>query len=184
MVSFVRPFLVRIVVVWLTNITGEVHVSVEAEFRSAVNRHLKPLRNDLILVLEKLIAHNYPAEVELLAFEVFSDCFWQNFPVRVFFMDSSNNEFFIEKDGEAAYPSPVDPGLLDIKYVYPRELEESFGQRDATLDVCSAAATELIAWFIGCWKAAGGERFTRKATIAIHDHPDYYDLMEDSWRSF
>ncbi len=158
-------------------------MSLEAEFRSAVKQHLEPLRYDLVAVLEQIIAYDYPAEVVLLAFQIFSESFTNGFPVRAFFLDSSNSEFFVERDGKADYPSPVDPGLLEINYVYSSEFEAPYLEHFESIDPYTLAGLELIDWFADCWKAAGGNQFSRMATIEIHDDLDYYDLVEGVWKT-
>jgi hypothetical protein len=71
----------------------------------------------LVAVLRQLVEHEYPKEVVSIDFEVFTYGFTEGFPVRAFFMDSTNSEYFVAIDGSYRYPSPVDPDLLHIKRV-------------------------------------------------------------------
>ena len=156
-------------------------MSLEEEFRSEVRKHLEPLGKELLVLLPQLIRHEYPNEVVALAFEVFSDGFTSGFPVRVFFLDEDNSEFFIYENGEAQYPSPIDPGLLDIEQVYPDELEERFSSQDEDLDTFTVAGLELVDWFAKCWNQAGGSEFHRIALIGIHDDTKVLDLKKGVW---
>lgn len=156
-------------------------MSIEQEFREKVQEHLDKLILDIKPVLKELIEYNYPKEVVSLEFEIFSDGFTQRFPVRAFFMDSNDSEHFVYVNGEAQYPSPVDPELLDIEYVYPYELEEKYINQDEDFDPWSIAIDELIQWFSECWKEMGGESFKLKANIAPHDNDQAYNLIESKW---
>ena len=122
-------------------------MSIEQEFREKVAGCLNALSVDIEPVLKALIEYEYPKEVVSLEFEVFVDGFTQEFPVRAFFMDSDNSEYFVYVNGKAEYPSPVDPGLLKIDHVYPYELEEEYTTKDDTLDPWSIATNELVEWF-------------------------------------
>lgn len=62
-------------------------------------------------------------------------------------MDSNNSEHFVYVNGEAQYPSPVEPELLEIEYVYPYEFEEKYINEDEDFDPWSIAIDELIQWF-------------------------------------
>ncbi|RDV23866.1 hypothetical protein DXV75_17035 [Alteromonas aestuariivivens] len=141
-------------------------MSIEQEFKEKVSEYLEKLSNDLCTILKELIEYNYPEEVTTLAFEIFVDGFSSEFPVRAFFMDKDNSEHFIYIDGKAEYPSPVDPGLLEIDHVYPYELEEEYTNKDESLDPWDIATNELIEWFSKCWLVSGGQTFNIKATIA------------------
>jgi hypothetical protein len=156
-------------------------MNIEEEFRENVAEHINRLTDDLVPVLKKLIEHDYPKEVETLAFEIFVDGFSSEFPVRVFFMDKDNSEYFIMNEGKAEYPSPVDPDLLDLDYVYPYELEEEYTSRDESLDPWNVATNELIEWFSKCWLSAGGKSFKLKASIAPHDSNHEFNLKEGKW---
>lgn len=116
-----------------------------------------------------------------LEFEIFADGFIQGFPVRAFFMDAGNSEHFVYVNGEAQYPSPVEPELLEIEHVYPYELEEKYVNEDEDFDPWSIAIDELIQWFSECWKEMGGESFQLKANIASHDNDEVYNLVEGKW---
>lgn len=70
-------------------------MEIEQEFREGVKGCLVQLTDKVIPLLQKLIRHDYPDEVVSLDFEVFTDGFTQEFPVRAFFMDSDNTEFFL-----------------------------------------------------------------------------------------
>jgi len=156
-------------------------MSIEEEFKEKVAEYVDRLTNDLTSALKKLVDHEYPQEVDMLAFEVFVDGFSSGFPVRAFFMDKDNSEHFIMVDGKAEYPSPVDPNLLKIDYVYPYELEEEYTAKDEALDPWHIATNELIEWFSKCWLAAGGRSFKLKANIAPHDSNHEFDLNESKW---
>jgi hypothetical protein len=156
-------------------------MSLENEFRSEVRPYLEKLTNELVPLLSQLVTYDYPKEVEALVFEVFYSGFTRGFPVRVFFVDDEDSEFFVYENGEAQYPSPVDPGLLKIKQVYPYELEEQFSSRDEELDTYTQASVELIDWFAKCWNQAGGKHFSRTALITIHDDTKVLDLRTGVW---
>ena len=149
----------------------------EQTFRQQVRSNLSSLEASLIPVLSALVSYQYPSQVAALDFEVFSDGFTRNFPVRAFFLDSSNTEFFLYVDGTATYPSPVDPGLLEIDYVYPPELEDQLEAESPDSDPWHIATTELLDWFLSCWRKAGGERFPLAATIAHHDASSELNLL-------
>ena len=102
--------------------------------------------------------------------------------MMTFFMDESNSEHFVYVDGQAQYPSPVDPDLLEIDYVYPYELEEEYTSKDDELDSYSIATEELIKWFSRCWNEVGGESFKLKANVAPHDDNNAYNLVEGKWQ--
>ena len=151
-------------------------------FKAAVTDRLRPLESSLIPVLRQLVEHRYPPEVASVAFEVFTDAFTQQFPVRAFFLDASNSEHFVYIDGKATYPSPVDPGLLDLHQVFDEGFQDGFlGELD-DLDVFTLAGEALIPWFATCWGQAGGAKFPIGATIALHDDPREFDLVRGRWR--
>jgi len=157
-------------------------MSIKQEFKEKVSEYLEKLSNDLYPILKELIEYNYPDEVTTLAFEIFVDGFSSGFPVRAFFMDKDKSEHFIYIDGKAEYPSPVDPGLLEIDYVYPYELEEEYTNKDESLDPWHIATNELIEWFSKCWLASGGQTFNIKANIAPHDSNHEFNLVESKWQ--
>jgi hypothetical protein len=151
--------------------------SSEQMFRQQVRACLHRLTPELVTALTALIRHSYPPEVVWLDFEIFSDSFCSGFPVRAFFLDASNTEFFLYVDGEATYPSPIDPGLLDIAGVYPEQLEVQLANASPECDAWSAATLELVSWFQACWDHAGGREFRLFATIAEHDSSDEINLI-------
>jgi hypothetical protein len=157
--------------------------SVENAFRAAVREHLRSLESQLVHVLGQLVRHPYPPEVFLLDFEVFSDSFTSQFPVRAFFMDRTNTEFFTAVNGRHEYPSPVDPDLIEVERVYPAELEDEVAAKDSGLDAWRAATEELVGWFHSCWEQAGGMAFTLRATIAEHDSSVEFNLMSAKWQA-
>ena len=154
----------------------------ELTFRLAVREHLAKLDSLLVEALSLLVEHRYPPQVFALSFEVFSDGFTSRFPVRAFFMDKSNTEYFVVADGLATYPSPIDPDLLAVRCVYPLELEEDAFQAEPELDTWQIATDELIPWFALCWQQAGGAAFQIEATIASHDSSREFDLRSNLWR--
>lgn len=156
-------------------------MNIEQEFSEKVQEHLHGLTASIKPVLKELIEYNYPKEVVSLEFEIFADGFTQGFPVRAFFMDAGNSEHFVYVNGEAQYPSPVEPELLEIEHVYPYELEEKYINEDEDFDLWSIAIDELIQWFSECWKEMGGESFQLKANIAPHDNDQAYNLVESKW---
>lgn len=157
-------------------------MSIEQAFKQQVMAHLEALSDDLKPILKELIEYEYPCEVDTVAFEIFSDGFSSGFPVRAFFLDEDNDEYFIRIDGNAEYPSPVDPGLLEITGVYPRELEETYTAMDETLDPWDIAIEALVEWFSLCWQESGGCRFKRKANIAPHDSYHEFNLLSGKWQ--
>jgi len=153
----------------------------EKEFREIVRSYLEMLNEDLEEVLKKLINYQFPEEVKSLDFEIFSDGFTEGFPVRAFFMDIDNTEFFVYRDGKAEYPSPVDPGLLNINNVFPSEIEEIYEEKDEDFNSWGIATEELTEWFAIRWIDAGGGKFNLKASIAHHDSLRKYDLVQQKW---
>jgi hypothetical protein len=154
----------------------------EAEFQRRVTKALEQHTSALVPVLRQLINHEYPSEVVAVVFEVFAEDFTSGFPVRAFFVDHKNSEFFLFERGEARYPCPVDPGLLDIPSVYDRSIEEEVLAANHEADSYTLAGKALIPWFAACWLAAGGSSFGRQATINLHDDAEVYDLVERRWR--
>lgn len=152
-------------------------MNIDQEFSAKVQEHLHGLTSSIKPVLKELIKYNYPKEVVSLEFEIFADGFTRGFPVRAFFMDAGNSEHFVYVNGEAQYPSPVDPELLEIEHVYPYELEEKYINEDEDFDLWSIASDELIQWFSQCWKEVGGESFQLKVNIAPHDNDEVYNLV-------
>jgi len=150
-------------------------------FRKNVNEHLVKLTDQLVPMLSKLIEYNFPSEVVSLEFEVFTDGFTQEFPVRAFFMDSDNSEFFLYENNNAVYPSPIDPRLLEIPQVFSDEFEEKFIGKDEHLDTFTLAGYELIEWFKDCWLKAGGEKFKLKANIKLHGDIKELNLLSSEW---
>jgi hypothetical protein len=149
----------------------------EQTFQHQVRACLAPHRVQLSEVLGRLIQHRYPAEVAAIDFEVFSDGFTTGFPVRAFFLDRYNTEFFQFIDGKAVYPCPIDPGLLDIDSVYPEELEDELTSASPESDPWHLATEELFKWFRSCWLSAGGNKFGLYATIAHHDSSQELNLL-------
>ncbi|WP_312319008.1 hypothetical protein [Stenotrophomonas sp.] len=149
----------------------------ELAFQQNVRSSLSQLDGQLIPVLESLISHQYPAQVAALDFEIFSDQFTEGFPVRAFFLDNTNTECFVYVDGRATYPSPVDPGLLEIDCVYPVSHEEQLEMASSDSDLWQIATSELLDWFLACWMKAGGQNFALAATIAEHDSRSELNLM-------
>lgn len=133
----------------------------------------------LIEALEHLIRYDYPQEVHALSFEVFPDSFAGSFPARVFFMDASNNEFFVYIDGKAQYPSPIDPEILNIDGIYTGEEEDDIIEQCPSIEdkLWDIASREFIKWFSACWDKAGGQEFSRAATIACHDSDEELNLI-------
>ena len=156
--------------------------SAEQTFRHAVRDGLGKLDSHVEGVLCSLIKHQYPSEVFALSFEVFSDGFTSGFPVRAFFMDRSNTEHFIWESGQAKYPSPVDPGLLEIDHVYAQELEEELEERSPESDPWAIASEELIQWFAKHWQRFGGASFPLVATISPHDSSEEFNLKSGYWQ--
>jgi hypothetical protein len=146
-------------------------------FQQHVRSSLSQLDGSLIPVLETLISHQYPAQVAALDFEIFSDGFTTGFPVRAFFLDSQNSEFFVYVDGQATYPSPVDPDLIQVDCVYPVELEDQLESESPGSDPWHIATAELLEWFLSCWQKAGGQQFSLAATIAHHDSSSELNLI-------
>lgn len=159
--------------------------AIAQEFRQAVIAHLQPLTGDLIKVLRQLIGHNYPKEVFVISFEIFSDDFTHRFPVHTRFMDADNNEYFIfDERGRGKYPAPegFDAGLLNVGRVYPEGLEQQFQDREPTLDPWDLATRGLVEWFSKCWLEAGGKQFERHAVIGNHDDTSEFNLMTQTWQ--
>ena len=152
------------------------------EFRSKLREGLRPLQDPLTTALQQLVEYEYPLEVVAIAFEVFPDTWSQGFPARAFFLDESNNEHFIFINGEVQYPSPIDPGMLDVAGIVTAEYENNLRVRDPNLDTFSIGAEEFIAWFAVCWQKAVGTEFQLRATIADHDSDRELDLRTGRWQ--
>lgn len=157
-------------------------MSIEKEFKKEVQNHLNELNSNIKPVLKELIKYNYPKEVVSLEFEIFADRFTSEFPVRAFFMDKENSEHFVYVNGQAEYPSPVEPKLLEIECIYSYELEEEYSDMDDNLDLWSIATDELVEWFSKCWNEVGGKTFKLKANISSHDDIKEYNLVEGTWQ--
>ncbi len=144
-----------------------------AEWKHFLAEKLNSRTPALVDVLGQLVRQPYPVEVTSLDFELFEDGFTDGFPARAFFMDADNCEFFVERDGKFGYPGIVDPELLDIECIFSVEEEEAFldtpGADEFQDERWSLSAAIFIDWFEDCWRAAGGERFSRRATIMCHD---------------
>ena len=153
----------------------------EHEFQDRVRQALEPHSSALVAVLHKLVAFEYPSGVASIDFEVFPEAFTSGFPVRAFFVDAQNTEFFLYEAGHAQYPSPVDPGLLEIDHVYEIALEAALAASRPDSDPYTLAGRALIPWFSRCWTEAGGLRFARRAQIGLHDDLEAYDLVQQSW---
>lgn len=145
-------------------------MTTDAEFSAFVLSKLEPFTSPLVKVLAQLLRDELPQEVASIHFEVFSDGFTSGFPVRAFFLDQYNTEFFRLQNAEAHYPTSIDPGLLVIPHVYTREDERRFENVDDR-DLFTLAGEALIPWFRRCWLLAGGAGFARSATIGLHDDP-------------
>lgn len=157
-------------------------MNLEVEFKKSVRTYLEPLGVLLLPVLQKLIQHKYPSEVKCLYFEIFADSFTTGFPVRAFFMDSDNCEFFVkDSEGKPHYPSPVDPDLLEIEQVFSENYEEYFEDKDEDLDTYTLASEELVSWFSECWNKAMVEGFHLNAIISMHDSNNEFDLIKQKW---
>ena len=156
--------------------------SAELIFRQGVREGLATLDSQIEAILRSLVSHEYPPEVFALSFEVFSDGFTSGFPVRAFFMDRSNTEHFIWEGQQAKYPSPVDPGLLEIDHVDPEELEEELEDHSPESDAWDIATEEMIQWFAGHWQRVGGVNFPLVATIATHDSSEEFNLKSGGWQ--
>ena len=156
----------------------------ELEFQRRVVQALEAHSAALIGVLEQLVVHDYPSEVASLDFEVCPQSFTSGFPVRAFFMDRDNSEFFVYEGDDAQYPSPVDPGLLDLPSVIREDAAQDLLAADPDADDLTLAAEALIPWFGRCWLAAGGASFTRSATIAVHDDVRFFDLLQQRWQEW
>lgn len=152
----------------------------EQQFRTRISEYFHKHDSSLEGALFSLINHQYPDEVAMLQFVIFPDGFTSGFPVRAFFMDKDVCEFFVYRDGEAEYPSPVDPGLLEIPFLYPEALEEECSDDDE-FDIWSVASDELVKWFSERWKAAGGNFFKKAAIIMEHDDNRAFSLNSFEW---
>lgn len=153
----------------------------EHEFQQQVRAALEPHSSALVAALRMLVAHDFPPEVASIAFEVFPEGFTSGFPVRAFFVDAENTEFFLYEAGRAQYPSPVDPGLLEIDHVYEAALEKALAATSPNSDYLTLAGRALIPWFSRCWVEAGGLLFAGRAHICLHDDREVYDLVQQTW---
>jgi hypothetical protein len=157
-------------------------MTAEDEFRAAIRPYFDRLTPQLLPLLGALIDYSYPEEVAVLSFQIFSDGFTNRFPIRAFFIDRNNNEHFEYVDGVAKYPSPVDPGLLKVRGVYPAQFEAQFSSAAPLLDPWAVAADECVMWFSACWTRSGSYRFHRLAVIADHDAAQEFDLQSRQWQ--
>lgn len=154
---------------------------VSRQFKATVRSHLDAHASDLVAVLGKLIQHPFVPEVRCVDFEVFCDGFTSGFPVRAFFLDEDNTEYFVDVGGEPTYPCSVPPELLEIDGIYPQEVEERVYAVDPDLDYMTLAGQVAVAWFAECWKQAGGLQFPLRATIGLHDDSPRFDLVRQAW---
>lgn len=149
------------------------------DVQSAVLNYLKAFDDLFLPVLEQLIQQRYPLEVKTLAFEIFSEQFTEQFPIRVFFLDEDHSEYFVLVNGEARYPSIIDPNLILIDEVYPQSFETENLAKG--IDIWSVSSQVCMQWFIEHWNKAGGTNFALHATIAQHDSSEQFDLLEQAW---
>lgn len=149
--------------------------ALEQRLSDFVRSELDSLSGQLEAVLNRLVEEELPCEVAHVHFEVFPDGFTSGFPVRAFFLDQNNNEHFVMVDDKARYPTAIDPGLLEIPFVYTRDQELEFSA-DQDLDVFTVAGNALIEWFKPRWRNAGGSSFQRRATIGLHDDLEPVEL--------
>lgn len=149
------------------------------DVQSAVLNYLKTFDDSLLSVLKQLIQQRYPLEVKTLAFEIFSEQFSEQFPIRVFFLDEDHSEHFVMVNGEARYPSVIDPSLLLIDGVYSRDFECQYLSQG--IDIWTISSQVCMQWFIELWIKAGGGNCTLQATIAQHDSSARFDLIEQLW---
>jgi hypothetical protein len=156
----------------------------ELAFRQEVAGHLDAHTAALTEVLRRLIADPLPPEVALLWVEVFAE-HTAIFPVRAFFLDQRWQEVFVEEDGRRRWPGTVDPALLRLPGVYPRELLDRFQalamDAQARLDLTKAASETIVEWFNLCWLAADGRSYPREAVIGLHDAERRLDLRRQVW---
>src|SRR5262245_50276389 len=103
-------------------------------FQAEVVKCLEPLSSQLVPVLRQLVGYPFAPQVHHLDFEVFCDGFTTGFPVRAFFMDADNCEYFVYQNGKAVYPCDVDPELLQIESIYSREFEDGVSSQSEGLD--------------------------------------------------
>ena len=59
-------------------------------------------------------------------------------------MDEDNCEHFGYVDGQAQYPCPINPGMLEIERVYLPELEEMYFEQDEDLDTFTVAGETFV----------------------------------------
>ena len=156
-------------------------MSAQKEFEREVDTHLQRLNDDIEDVLRQLIEQDYPEAVKGLAFEVFPDSFTSEFPVKVFFMDKYNAQYFVFDQGKPEVPSDVPPELLDIDEVYPYELEDEYELKADDFDPWDVATHALIQWFSTRWQAAGGDKFALNACITPTDTMDDFNLKTGHW---
>ena len=150
----------------------------KSEFRHGLGR----LKEKLMEVLRQLIQSEYPCEVVAIDFEVFPGTWSADFPARAFFLDSANCEHFVYVDGKAEYPSPVDPALLSGKGILTSEFEEKLFERSPDLDTFALGEQQFVPWFIDCWQRAGGGKFQRNATAAVHGDGREFNLITRKWQ--
>ncbi|RZG46601.1 hypothetical protein [Acinetobacter wuhouensis] len=148
------------------------------DVQSQILNHLKTFDGLLVPVLVQLIQQRYPLEVKTLAFEIFSEQFTEQFPIRVFFLDENHSEHFVLVNGEARYPSVIDPNLILIDGVYPQSFETEYLAQG--IDIWSVASQVCMQWFIEHWNNVGGANFALHATIAQHDSSEQFDLIEQT----
>jgi len=153
----------------------------EKEFRKKVNEYLNRLNSTIEKAIKELTCYEFPKEVVHLDFEIFSDSFTEGSPIRVFFLDKDNTEFFIYVDGKAEYPSPIDTEIFNIDYLYPISFEKEFENKIEGYDPWKMTTEEFIKWFSNKWKSCLDKKFNLKATIGHHDSWEKFDLIEQKW---
>lgn len=148
---------------------------VQDQLKDAVRAELAPLTGGVSAAIGKLTTFAYPPAVTRLDFEIFPD---SGFPVRVFFMDADNCEYFTFVEGRATYPSPIAPELFELDHAAAKTLVNTFLDMDEGLPVYEIIAETIIAWFAECWKASASAAFALDAAIALHDSRDSFDLRQ------
>ncbi|MDQ0229022.1 hypothetical protein [Metabacillus malikii] len=146
-----------------------------------VKQNLQKASEKLIQQIRHSVNFQYDERVKVLDYTAFTQV--NELSIMMYSMDRSANEVFYQGEEKHLFAGSYEV-LEDISF-YPvsdEELDifwEFYGQNDEEL---SRMETEVIvAWFIDCWKQAGGQNAKVHSYFSFHDVDKCYDLHDDKW---
>jgi hypothetical protein len=147
----------------------------EDEYRKIIIEHLAGLKPQLVAKLREITTSSVPKDVASMSFEVFSDGFYERFPVYAYALDNENTE--------VTFDQPFSGYVLpEAKPVFPEaheKVEELYSERG--VETWDVATDELIKCFHHCWLEAGGRGAKYNASIQHHDSIHFFDLKLGRW---